>query len=59
MSDKHQHIIAEWQAHCNRLKTPLTVGDSSPEENRARFNLLQKDFASWFDYYFPSFKKTA
>lgn len=56
MSNKHRQLIADYEKYRSQV-SEAAVGDESAEQRKARFNLMQKDFAKWFDYYFPSFKK--
>ena len=57
MSEQMKTLIDDYEKHRNKISEHTAVGDETPEAKRARFNLMQKNYANWFDAYFPSFKK--
>lgn len=57
MSEQTKALISDYEKHRNKITEHASVGDETPEATRVRFNMIEKDFTHWFDYYFPTFKK--
>jgi len=56
MSTNREKLLKEWEVHCSYVQqsTPKALGESSQEKKR-RINRLLKNYAKFFEYYFPHY----
>lgn len=58
MSTKFDKLINDYDKHCQRIAqcTSIRINESTADKLR-RIAALEKDYISWFEYYFPNYAK--
>ena len=58
MDKKFEKLLADYDKHCQRIAkaTMVDIGESNAEKT-ARMKRLEKDYITWFEYYFPHYAK--
>ncbi|MXV37683.1 phage terminase large subunit [Flavobacteriaceae bacterium Ap0902] len=55
---KYLKLLADYDKHCQRiaLATSVNIHENAKEKN-GRIKDLEKDYITWFEYYFPNYAK--
>lgn len=57
-SRKYLKLILDYDKHCQRIAQATSINiHESDFEKQKRIRSLEKDYANWFEYYFPNFAK--
>ncbi len=58
INKKLEKYIKDYEQHCSRIEqaTTININESSRDKNR-RKKQLEKEYADWFEYYFPMYAK--
>jgi len=59
MSKKWDKYLRDYEQHCKRIEqaTFLNINESAGEKKK-RIKRLEKDYITWFEYYFPMYAKS-
>lgn len=57
-NQKYSKILANYQKHCLRVAqaTSININETTAAKNK-RIKELEKDYITWFEYYFPNYAK--
>ena len=56
---KYEKIIRDYEKHCRRIEQSTYIDISeSPQEKLKRKKQLERDYITWFEYYFPMYAKS-
>ena len=58
IDQKFQKQLARYEEHCRRISkaTFININESAADKVR-RVKELEKDYISWFEYYFPNYAR--
>lgn len=55
---KFQKLLSDYDAHCRRIARASVVDiNEKPADKLRRVERLEKDYTTWFEYYFPNYAK--
>ena len=55
---KFQKLIDNYEEHCRRIAKASVVDiHERPADKIARVKRIEKDYVTWFEYYFPNYAK--
>ena len=55
---KFQKLLDNYEEHCRRIAKASVVNIHEPLADKiARVKRLEKDYVTWFEYYFPNYAK--
>ena len=56
---KTERYIKEYEGHSRRIRQATSINvNESPGQRAARIRRLEKDYITWFGYYFPNYAKS-
>ncbi|MDP2061317.1 MAG: hypothetical protein U1C58_06245 [Flavobacteriaceae bacterium] len=59
MTPAQEKLLKQYEAHCRKIAQATTINiNESPAVRIARVQVLEKDYAKWFEYYFPMYAKS-
>ncbi|CAM2903687.1 hypothetical protein [Flavobacterium frigoris] len=59
MTAAFEKILKQYEEHCRKVKQATTVNiNESPGDKLRRIKELEKDYVTWFEYYFPMYAKS-
>lgn len=58
MASKYEKALKNYDLHCKRIAQATFINIvEKPDEKELRIKLLEKEYTSWFEYYFPNYAK--
>ncbi|NDW10942.1 phage terminase large subunit [Dysgonomonas sp. 520] len=58
-NNKYEKLIQDYDKHCRRIAQATIINiNESHQDKQKRIKELEKDYAKWFEYYFPNFAKS-
>ena len=59
MTPALQKILKQYEEHCRKVAQATTINiNESPGDKLRRIKELEKDYVTWFEYYFPMYAKS-
>lgn len=59
MNSKYEKLLADYDKHCKRIERATTINiNEKPAERFERIAKIEKDYATWFEYYFTNYAKS-